>query len=122
MTGIYYHQGSDASGKNFCRWNFILSNLQESAVKCDFVMTKHILPNNISKVQMVVYDNNDFPLQGLRFFDKTDNLICEIGKSDVGFLVKELKLEDSERIVGFASRKGNDARHYDFQFMIAKLY
>ncbi len=83
LTGLYYHKGDDAACTYECRWNFILSNGQESAIKNDKVMTKHTLPDKpIRKVQMVVYNNSNFCLQGLKFFDEKDNLIFEIGKKD----------------------------------------
>ncbi len=80
-------------------------------------MNEYTLPDKpIRKVQMVVYNNSDFCLQGLKFFDKKDNLIFEIGKQDVRYLVKEVLLQENERIVGFESRKWGDgcAIHYDF--------
>ncbi len=46
-------------------------------------MTKQTLPDKpIRKVQMAVFNNSDFFLQGLKFFDEKDNLIFEIGKQD----------------------------------------
>ncbi len=87
-------------------------------------MTKHTLPDkSIRKVQMAVFNDRDFCLQGLKFFDDKDNLIFEIGKQDKSYLVKEVLLQDDERIVGFESIKGSDgyARHYDLQFVIATL-
>ncbi len=85
-------------------------------------MTKHTLPDKlIRKVLMAVYNDSGFPLQGLKFFDEKDNLIFEIGKKDERFLVKEVLLQENERIVGFESSKGDYARHYDFQFVIATL-
>ena len=35
--------------------------------------------------------------------------------------MKEVVLEENERIVGFESIRGDDARHFDLQFVIAKL-
>jgi hypothetical protein len=73
----------NAASHFYCRWNFILSNGQESAIKCDKVMTKHMLPDKpIRKVQMAVTATAAFSLQGLKFFDEKDNLIFEIGKQD----------------------------------------
>ncbi len=115
LTGLYYHQGDSADIGHWCRWNFILSNGQESGIKCDKEMTKHMLPDKpIRKVQMVTYTNGTTGLQGLKIFDKKNNLIFEIGKEDRRFQVKELILEENERIVGFVSTKvyGN-ARHND---------
>jgi hypothetical protein len=81
LTGLYYHEGAGADYDYWCRWNFILSNGQESAIKDDKVMTKHTLPDKpIRKVQMAVINNSAFFLQGLKFFDEKDNLIFEIGK------------------------------------------
>ncbi len=81
LTGLYYHEGDGADYDDPCRWNFILSNGQESAIRDDKVMTKHTLPDKpIRKVQMAVYNNSNFCLQGLKFFDEKDNLIFEIGK------------------------------------------
>jgi hypothetical protein len=59
----------------------------------------------------------------LKFFDKKDILIFEIGKQDENYLVNEVLLQENERIVGFESTKwGEDeAAHCDFQFMIATL-
>jgi alpha-D-ribose 1-methylphosphonate 5-phosphate C-P lyase len=93
--------------KHFCRWNFILSNGQESAIKCDKVMAKHTLPDKpIRKVQMMVYNETDEPtLQGLKFFDEKNVLIYEIGKQHESYLVKEVLLKEDERIVGFWSTK-----------------
>ncbi len=66
---------------NYCRWNFILSNGQESTIKNDKVMTKHTLPDKpIRKVQMALFNNSNFNLQGLKFLDEKDNLILAIGK------------------------------------------
>ena len=93
LTGLYYHEGGSAAYGSYCRWNFILSNGQESALKCDKVMTKHALPvRPIRKVQMAVYNDSGFPLQGLKFFDEKDNLIFEIGKKHESYLVKEVLL------------------------------
>ena len=76
LTGLYYHEGNSADAGTFCRWNFILSNGQESAIKDNNVMTKHTLPEKpIRKVQMAGYNNSNFPLQGLKFFDEKDTLI-----------------------------------------------
>ncbi len=87
-------------------------------------MTKHTLPDKpIRKVQMAVINNSNYYLQGLKFFDEKDNLIFEIGKKDKSYLVKEVLLQENERIVGFESRKHSDglAIHYDLQFVIATL-
>ena len=86
-------------------------------------MVKHTLPDKpIRKVQMMVYDN-DFSLQGLKFFDEKNVLIYEIGKHDKSYLVKEVLLKEDERIVGFWSTKWKDglATHFDLQLMIATL-
>ncbi len=70
-------------------------------------MTKHLLPDKpIRKVQMAVYNNSSLCLQGLKFFDEKDNLIFEIGKQHESYLVKEVLLQENERIVGFESRNG----------------
>ena len=91
LTGLYYHEGLAGYGY-CCRWNFILSNGQESTIKDDKVMTKHTLPDKpIRKVQMAVL-NNGYYLQGLKFFDEKDNLIFEIGKKHESYLVKEVLL------------------------------
>ena len=125
LTGLYYHEGSGADKGNWCRWNFILSNGQESAIKNDSVMVKHTLPDKpIRKVQMIVGNNSDYPsLQGLKFFDEKNVLIYEIGKHDKSYLVKEVLLKEDERIVGFWSTKRLDgyAGHFDLQLMIATL-
>ncbi len=85
-------------------------------------MTKHTLPDKpIRKVQMAVTNSIYFCLQGLKFFDEKDNLILKIGKRHESYLVKEVLLQENERIVGFESKNGGDARHLDFQFMIATL-
>ena len=88
-------------------------------------MTKHTLPDKpIRKVQMMVINNsNDFPLQGLKFFDEKNVLIYEIGKHDKSYLVKEVLLKEDERIVGFWSTKyfHGYAGHCDLQLMIATL-
>ncbi len=88
-------------------------------------MTEHTLPDKpIRKVQMAVYnDGYNFPLQGLKFFDEKDNFIFEIGKQDERFLVKEVLLQENERIVGFESTKWRDgyAGHFNLQFVIAAL-
>ncbi len=109
LTGLYYHEGNGAAYDHYCRWNFILSNGQESAIKNDKIMTKHTLPDKpIRKVQMALYNDNNFYLQGLKFFDEKDNLIFEIGKKDKRYLVKEVLLQENERIVGFESSKWNN--------------
>ena len=65
-------------------------------------MTKHTLPDKpIRKVQMMVYNDSDYSLQGLKFFDEKNVLIYEIGKHDKSYLVKEVLLKEDERIVGF---------------------
>ena len=50
-------------------------------------------------------------------------MILEIGKQHESYLVKEVLLQENERIVGFESEKWRDgyAVHWDFQFMIATL-
>ncbi len=125
LTGLYYHEGDGAAHDYYCRWNFILSNGQESAIRDDKVMSKHTLPDKpIRKVQMAVLKNSDFCLQGLKFFDEKDNLIFEIGKQDKSYLVKEVLLQENERIVGFESKKWREdgyAGHFDLQFVIATL-
>ena len=69
-------------------------------------MTKHTLPDKpIRKVQMAVYKDCNFFLQGLKFFDEKNVLIYEIGKHDKSYLVKEVLLKEDERIVGFWSTK-----------------
>mgnify|MGYP006973773610 CR=1 FL=1 len=81
-----------------------------------------MLPDKpIRKVQMAVAATAAFSLQGLKFFDEKDNLIFEIGKKDHRHLVKEVLLQENERIVGFESKDGSFARHYDLQFVIATL-
>ena len=106
LTGLYYHEGWGAGSNDPCRWNFILSNGQESAIECDKVMTKHMLPNKpIRKVQMAVHKDNNFSLQGLKFFDEENVLIYEIVKYVKSYTVKEVLLKEDERIVGFWSRK-----------------
>ena len=122
LTGLYYHEGGPSIGY-YCRWNFILSNGQESAIKDDKVMAKYTLPDKpIRKVQMAVINNESYcSLQGLKFFDEKNVLIYEIGKHDKSYLVKEVLLKEDERIVGFWSRKGGYAIHHDFQLMIATL-
>ena len=58
----------------------------------------------------------------MKFFDEKDNLIFEIGKQHKRYLVKEVLLQENERIVGFESTKDKgDAIHFDLQFMIATL-
>ena len=87
-------------------------------------MAKHTLPDKpIRKVQMAVYNDSYFSLQGLKFFDEKDNLIFEIGKQHESYLVKEVLLQENERIVGFESKKWDDryAIHSDLQFVIAPL-
>ena len=123
LAGLYYHEGTGAENDFNSRWNFILSNGQESEIICDKVITEHTLPDKpIRKVQMAVHKDNNFSLQGLKFFDEKDNLIFEIGKQDKRFLVKEVLLQENERIVGFESRKEHGrARHFNFQFVIATL-
>ncbi len=115
MTELYYHEGDNAGYDYSCRWNFVLSNGQESAIKNDKVMTPHSLPEKlIRKVQMMVRKDNH-ALQGLKFLDEKDNLIFEIGKQYQSYLVKEILLQENERIVGFESTKYRDgyAIHYD---------
>ena len=83
LTGLYCLEGASVAFNYISRWNFILSNGQESAIKCDKVMAKHMLPNKpIRKVRMAVLNNSNFSLQGLEFFDEKGNLIFEIGKQD----------------------------------------
>ncbi len=66
-------------------------------------MAKHMLPDRpIRKVQMALFCN-DLVLQGLKFFDEKDNLIFEIGKQDESYVVREVLLQENERIVGFES-------------------
>ncbi len=88
-------------------------------------MIKHTLPDKpIRKVQMMALNDSNFCLQGLKFFDEKDSLIFEIGKQDYRFLVKEVLLQENERIVGFESRKWREdgyAGHFDLQFVIATL-
>ncbi len=48
-----------------------------------------------------MYNNNGFCLQGLKFFDEKNVLIFEIGKQDKDFLLKEILLQENERVVGF---------------------
>jgi hypothetical protein len=86
-------------------------------------MVKHMLPDTpIRKVQMRFYENSDFNLQGLRFFDEKDALIFEIGKHESNRM-QEVLLAEDERIIGFISRgSGSGAFHFDFQLMIAKLF
>ena len=64
---------------------------------------------------MMIFNNGNYGLQGLRFFDDKDNLIYMVGKNDANFIVKEVMLEEGEQIVGFASTKGvkGNARHGD---------
>ncbi len=63
-----------------------------------------MLPDTpIRKVQMRFYESNDFNLQGLRFFDKKDALIFEIGKNENNRM-QEVLLAEDERIIGFISR------------------
>ena len=47
LIGLYY-----APGKKCWQWNFILSNDEESKLKCDKEMTKHLLPD--IKVRKVI--------------------------------------------------------------------
>jgi hypothetical protein len=72
---------------------------------------------------MMVYNSSDFPLQGLKFFDEKNVLIYEIGKNDEKYLVKEVLLEEDERIVGFWSTNYIDgyAIHSDLELIIATL-
>ena len=53
---------------------------------------------------MLIFNNDSLALQGLNFFDADDNLILEVGKQDPRFLVKEVLLQENERIVGFESK------------------
>ena len=67
-------------------------------------MVKHMLPDiPIRKVQMRFFENNDFTLQGLRFFNEKDALIFEIGKNESNRM-QEVLLAEDERIIGFISR------------------
>ena len=86
-------------------------------------MVKHMLPDTkIRKVQMRFFENNDFNLQGLRFFDEKDVLIFEIGKHENNRM-QEVLLAEDERIIGFISRgSAGFAFQHDFQLMIAKLF
>ena len=81
LTGLYCLEGASVAFNYISRWNFILSNGQESEIKNDYLMNKHTLPDKqIRKVQMAVYNDCNFFLQGLKFFDEKDNLIFETGK------------------------------------------
>jgi hypothetical protein len=72
-------------------------------IKCDKVMAKHMLPDRpIRKVQMALI-SYDLALQGLKFFDEKDILIFEIGKKDESYVVREVLMQENERIVGFTS-------------------
>jgi hypothetical protein len=85
-------------------------------------MAKHLVADRkIRKVLMAVNNDKYLALQGLKFFDKKDNLIFEIEKKDNRHLVKEVLLQENEKIVGFESKDGSFARHYDLQFVIATL-
>ncbi len=66
-------------------------------------MAKHMLPDRpIRKVQMALI-SYDLALQGLKFFDEKDILIFEIGKKDESYVVREVLMQENERIVGFTS-------------------
>ncbi len=51
LIGLYYNPG-DAS----CRWNFILSNDEESKLECDKEMTKHLLPDIKIRKVIIKYE------------------------------------------------------------------
>ena len=59
-----------------CRWNFILSNNEESKLTCTHKMTKHMLPDTpIRKVEIGYRNDGDNNLQGMRFFDETNMMV-----------------------------------------------
>ena len=59
LTGLLNHKGNGADHDHLSRWNFILSNGQESECKTEKFMAIHTLPDKpIRKVQMAVYGDN----------------------------------------------------------------
>jgi hypothetical protein len=62
LVGLYFNPAEE----DCCRWNFILSNGEESKLKCDKVMTKHLLPDiKIRKVIIRYTDGEYASLEGL---------------------------------------------------------
>ena len=85
LVGLHYSTGLFTES----RWNFILSNGEESKLKCDVEMTKHMLPDTpIRKVEMGLMNNKYNNLQGMRFFDENNTMIFEIGKFEKSNKVK----------------------------------
>ncbi len=71
----------------------------------------------VRKIHM--YHNGEF-LYGLKFFDQNSLLILEVGKIEQ--TMKEVVLEEDERIIGFKARlTASKEFHHDFQFMISKM-
>ncbi len=110
LTAVWY-----SAGATECRWNFILSNGRESKLSCDSQMTKHLLPNTpIRKVVMTFFNDANFALKGLKLYGENGEALLDLGKENSNYKVKEFVLGEDERIVGFVSRNGGNARHYDF--------
>ena len=67
LIGLYF---CDPGNYDCCRWNFILSNDEESKLKCDKEMTKHLLPDIKIRKAIIRYSCEEIAsLEGLEFYD-----------------------------------------------------
>ena len=108
---------------NRWRWVFKFKNGLQSDFKYDFHLTKFKLPldhPHINRVEIHSdsWDGQDHCLCGLKFFDKEDNCIREVG--DFRKTNKSIKLAEHEKIIGILSytHPKNTGVHVDFQFKI----
>ena len=60
LIGLYY-----TPGDSYCQWNFILSNDDESKLKSNKEMTKHLLPDIKVRKVIIRYEEEYANLQGL---------------------------------------------------------
>ena len=110
---------------NSWRWGFKFKNGLQSDFNTTCLLTKFKLPLNhpqISRVEIHYdyWDGQDHCLCGLKFFNKKEECILEVGDSRKTY--KSIKLAEEEKIIGVLSciHPRHAGAHVDFQLRIGK--
>lgn len=79
------------------------------------MLPKDLLIRRVEIFYHAEYRNH---LRGLRFYDKNDSMICQVGRHDVAF--REIELAANQRIVGVKSctKESHPALRSDIQFIL----
>lgn len=68
-----------------------------------------------------VFGQKSSEIDGFIFFDKNGVIILKAGKTEITEVIKEIQLEQGERLVGIKSKIGSKSRQLDTVFVIGRI-